>query len=296
VTIAILTLLILLISACVDTIPADTADDTVLDPSDGDPSLRFFELEDVAGSGFEARTDARASEGSCLRVGPLGSVLDTGIRLDGYRFLAIRLFGPSPSEDALVLEADALSRRIYPSEPGVYEWIIIELTDASGTLALRSVEPNVRLDSLVLSNQELSIAALDDVLTIDPSAAPDETDGSSDGPIDDDPTEQDAGVRTPMSLRGDPSFSLDELSPLERERYDAFWYALENADPNLESQSTSTNMYNYGRGLFIGLSMAEMVFRQTGDLEILDEMYELSKNTYDQLEDRWDPEAGTSYY
>ncbi|MFT4308047.1 MAG: hypothetical protein ACMXYM_01615 [Candidatus Woesearchaeota archaeon] len=99
-----------------------------------------------------------------------------------------------------------------------------------------------------------------------------------------------------MSLRADPSFSRGDLSPRARERYDAFLVSLNDAYPSLVEQSTSPNMYNYGRGLYIGLSMISTVFRQTGDLELLDEIYELSKNTYDQLEDRWDPEGGASYY
>ncbi|MEX0909848.1 MAG: hypothetical protein WDZ75_00975, partial [Candidatus Paceibacterota bacterium] len=110
--------------------------------------------------------------------------------------------------------------------------------------------------------------------------------GSEETDVSDIPTDQ-VSPDGSMSLRGNPSFSRNSLPSNVRTLYDDFWYSLNDSYPSLESASKSSNQYHYGRTLYQGMFMISTAFRQTGDLALLDRMYELSKNTYDQLDDDW---------
>ncbi len=101
------------------------------------------------------------------------------------------------------------------------------------------------------------------------------------------PTPPTPTTRTALSLRVDPNFTEDSLSPEVRLWYDRFLASLQNPSqyPNATSLASSNDTYNYGRPLNTHITTILQVFRLTGDRRLLDEVDRLAQLMRAQLKD-----------
>ena len=101
------------------------------------------------------------------------------------------------------------------------------------------------------------------------------------------PTYPTPTTRTALSLRIDPNFTEDSLSPEARVWYDRFLASLQNPSqyPNATSLASSNDTYNYGRPLNTHITTILQVFRLTGDRRLLDEVDRLAQLMRAQLKD-----------
>jgi hypothetical protein len=95
--------------------------------------------------------------------------------------------------------------------------------------------------------------------------------------------------RSPLPLRGDPTFDPAGLDDLERYWYDELWDTL--SDEEFVSYSTEVarrdDLYHYGRTLHTIINSLLTAFRVTGDLALLDEVDRLTEHMRAQLRDGW---------
>ncbi len=95
--------------------------------------------------------------------------------------------------------------------------------------------------------------------------------------------------RSPLPLRGDPSFDPSGLDDVERFWYDELWDTL--SDEAYVSYSTEVarrdDLYHYGRTLHTIINSLLTAFRVTGDLALLDEVDRLSEHMRAHLRDGW---------
>ncbi len=93
--------------------------------------------------------------------------------------------------------------------------------------------------------------------------------------------------RSSLSLRIDPDFSRERLSPSVRLWYDRFWAGLQNSNQYLNATelARSNDTYNYGRALNTHITSILQVLRVTGDRRLLDEVGRLSELMRGQLRD-----------
>lgn len=112
------------------------------------------------------------------------------------------------------------------------------------------------------------------------------------------PTVPSNTTREAMSLRGDPSFDVAQLSAEARVWYDRLWAAIENPNQYLNSTTlaASNDTYNYARPLNTHITSLLHAFRMTGDLRLLDEIDRLTEIMRSKLKD-WSilVKYGTTY-
>jgi hypothetical protein len=90
------------------------------------------------------------------------------------------------------------------------------------------------------------------------------------------------------ALRGDPSFSAENLPSEAREWYDEVWSVLtSSAGDYATGQADSDDLYNYARGLHTHILSLLTVFRVTGDLALLDDVARLTQLMRSHLHDSW---------
>lgn len=249
------------VASCVEPIPqvADSEPDVVI------------ELETIAAQ----VDDPAASEGSAMLLGS-DSFYDLSLSRDGATVIALRVFGPSSSEDAFYLVVDGVDRRLYPAQWGAYEWIVVE-ADAFSSLAVRGAEPNVRLDALVLSSDRMSTSELDALLGVDPVPEP----------VPDPEPSPDADART-FALRADQNFDPATLDPDVRIWWERMHASIDHPDryPS-EGSFSSGDLYRYARPVHTYLESVLLSLRATGDPAFLDEAVRVLDLMRDELRDEW---------
>jgi hypothetical protein len=118
------------------------------------------------------------------------------------------------------------------------------------------------------------------------------------------PTSQ---AQSDYSLRGNPDFSADNLSPEMRLWYDRLWAAIGNSAiyPNPGEAAASGDLYQIGRTLNVNITALLTAFRITGAPALLGEVDRLMEIARGQLQDyndddylnwRWLRETTSSYY
>lgn len=153
--------LLIAIGGCIEPVPSGS-DDPVTDP--GSSAARVFEFEQ--GPGLDLVSDDSASEGSAALVSSIASY-DTGVVLDGFAYL--RMYGPSSSQDAIIVSSGALSDRVFPTQWDAYEWVAIDIEPTAETIVVEGAETGMYLDLLVVSDDALSVADLDELAGVSSS-------------------------------------------------------------------------------------------------------------------------------
>jgi hypothetical protein len=94
---------------------------------------------------------------------------------------------------------------------------------------------------------------------------------------------------TRIELRGDSGFSPRLLSSDQRALYDLLWSEIGASDNKraITDYAESGDIYTYSRELYSHIQSILIVFRLTGDLELLDYVDSLAQHMRDQLEDGW---------
>ena len=90
-------------------------------------------------------------------------------------------------------------------------------------------------------------------------------------------------------LRGNPSFSVNQLSAEQRKWYDTLWAVINNPDqfPNATAIAKSGNSYLYRGDLQDYVTNLLLAFRMTGDLRLLDEVDRVAQLMRGKLADGW---------
>ncbi len=90
-------------------------------------------------------------------------------------------------------------------------------------------------------------------------------------------------------LRGNPNFSLSQLSAEQRKWYDTLWKAINNPEqyPNAIQRAKSDNVYLYRGDLQDYVTSLLLAFRMTGDLRLLDKVDQLAELMRKNLADSW---------
>ncbi len=102
-----------------------------------------------------------------------------------------------------------------------------------------------------------------------------------------------AAVALPLSdagltLRVDPTFDPQNLSPAERLWYDRALASIEITRDDIESRARQDDLYTYGRSVGDYTAALLMALRATGDRRFLDRVAELSEIYRSKLADAWD--------
>jgi hypothetical protein len=87
------------------------------------------------------------------------------------------------------------------------------------------------------------------------------------------------------SLRGNPNFSVSQLSAHQRTWYNRILRSIQAR--NYDSAAASDNLYKYGRDLHTHYQAILLAFRATGDLRLLDELVRLTEIQRSKLHDSW---------
>ena len=97
----------------------------------------------------------------------------------------------------------------------------------------------------------------------------------------------DSSTRTPLSLRIDPSFTVDSLPADTRLWYNRFLAGMRNPNqyPNATVAAQSNNTYRYGRTMNTHMTTIMQMLRVTGDRQLLDEVDRLTQLMRAQLKD-----------
>lgn len=296
----ILVILLITLFACVAPLPTDG---DPIDPSEADeqpgaqePFMLALEAEDATiGSVFVTRSDADASAGRYL-VQPM-SIENTGeaMRTASITFSVprndeysvwVRMYGPSPSEDAAYVGIGDDLRRVYAETHGTYEWVFIDtwsLGSGVHTIGFGHAEANARIDLIAIANNEPSMSELNALVKPVGADTPptDEDEQSVPEPI----PEPD---REAFSLRGDPEFSEQRLSPEGRVWHRRLIAGFDSQNHDYTTRyAQSGNLYNLGRGLHTHIQSLLWAFRASGDLRILDEVDRLAQIMRSSLDDSW---------
>ncbi len=119
-----------------------------------------LDLTDVAKIG----EDPDASGGAYIYIGEGTNTRDPqveasgtfSVNADGTYYVWVRLYGPSPDEDAMYVTVDDdVWVRCYPSQQGDYEWVMVgnfKLSAGEHTLKVGHGEINCRVDALFITN------------------------------------------------------------------------------------------------------------------------------------------------
>ena len=92
----------------------------------------------------------------------------------------------------------------------------------------------------------------------------------------------------PFSLRGNPNFSREHLSPAQRTWYDRLWYDIANpGDLDPMALAARDDLYYYARTLHTYVQSLLTAFRMTGDLALLDVIDSITERMREELRDGW---------
>lgn len=282
-----------------------------------------YELENAqVQDAFIIAADTDASEGAYLtqpatvenRAEPVESAtIDMSVPTSDTYHLWVRMHGPTGNEDAAYLGMNAQLIRIYPTQPGRYEWVRAgswELSEGDHTMSIGYAESGARLDLAIITNEELNEAELNGFITTSTSSEPvcgnsileegEECDeGENNGPCTQpgcaycasDCTIRTTPEPTPdraFTLRVDPNFSIEDLTPEARIWHERLIRGFASQDPSYSTNPAgSDNLYNLGRQVHTHIQSLLWALRASGDARILDEVDTLAERMRATLSDSW---------
>jgi hypothetical protein len=108
-------------------------------------------------------------------------------------------------------------------------------------------------------------------------------------PTEPDPEQPVVPVARSWTLRGDPAFSVDQLTPEQKLWYGRTWAGIRNPNAviDITSRASSDNIYHYGRDLHTYTQAVLLMLRSTGDLKFLDEVDRIAQIMRSKLSDSW---------
>jgi hypothetical protein len=123
-------------------------------------------------------------------------------------------------------------------------------------------------------------------------AAHDSTDvGADEPPAGDDPPGDPPADLPPdpatLSLRGDPTFSVEALTAAERIWYERVQASIDDGWSTITTRAASGDLYELGRNVGDATAALLMALRATGDLTFLDRVAEISDLYREDLADAW---------
>jgi hypothetical protein len=149
------------------------------------------------------------------------------------------------------------------TSPYFVDWAITSANNGSHNLSAKAYDAagNVSNAATVAINININIAA--------------------DTPI------YDSSTRLPLSLRIDPSFTVDSLPADTRLWYNRFLAGMRNPSqyPNATTSAQSGDVYGYGRTLNTSMTTILQMLRVTGDRQLLDEVDRLAQLMRAKLKD-----------
>ncbi len=260
-----------------------------------------FEAEAAtAGSNLDVQDDDSASGGAYLAQPSSAqntedAAEDAFVTLEvpttGSYTLWARMRADSDEGDAMYLGFNGSLERAFPETKGEYVWVRAANArlEASGNkISIGHGEAGARLDLLVVTSDDLADqhlgAYITKVAVVETPMAPSSLATSSESSSQVQPPDQDV-----YALRGDPSFSTEQLSAEQLKWYEAMWKVINNPDqyPNAAEMASSDDIYKYRGDLQNYVLSLMLAFRLIGDLRMLDEVSELAEAMRAELADSW---------
>jgi hypothetical protein len=273
-----------------------------------------FEAENASVRGnLEVRTDDTFASGGAYLMQPAGgsssnadtedAVVSLEVPANATYTLWARMYadyverdaeGEAVLDDGMFLGFNGQLARISPEMKELYTWVRVGTTRLNAgrhRISIGHATGEVRLDLLVVTSENLNAADLNAFVTqvaitetvITP--APPVAGTPAPTPTPTAPTQD----RRTYALRGDPSFSLSQLTAEQRKWYDTLWTVITNPEqhPNAMWLANSDNIHHYRGDLQNYVVSVLIAFRMTGDLRLLDEVSKLAEAMRSKLADGW---------
>jgi hypothetical protein len=252
--------------------------------------VRFF-LDDATGSGTPAGVDAQA---------PFEWLLDTTLLANGPHTLMVMGFGTNQKGKKLSEASFTVSNTV--TEPAPTEPAPTEPTPEEPAPTEPTPEEPAPVEPQPDPEPAPTEPAPEEPTPEEPTPTEPEPEPTPEepapvepqpdpgpAPTEPDPEQPVVPVARSWTLRGDPAFSVDQLTPEQKLWYGRTWAGIRNPNAviDITSRASSDNIYHYGRDLHTYTQAVLLMLRSTGDLKFLDEVDRIAQLMRSKLSDSW---------